>query len=105
VKTYAVEQEELKHSFLRSVKEAEDSDGAYISPHFLFYILVLAEHNFHFDDNPRRISDYNDIRITPSPYGLVLEKKLIFLNLFFSAFLFTWSLVIVLMISSHGPGL
>lgn len=28
VKTYADEQEELKHSFLRSVAEADDSDGA-----------------------------------------------------------------------------
>lgn len=41
VKTYADEQEELKHSFLRSVAEAEDSDGACTSLLLLFGILIL----------------------------------------------------------------
>jgi len=55
VKTYADEQEELKHSFLRSVEEAEDSDGACVSPLFHFYILIHAVHNCRCYANPLRV--------------------------------------------------
>lgn len=61
VKTYADEQEELKHSFLRSVAEAEDSDGALVL-HFFF--LHSYSHNYP-HDNPVKVSGYSDIRVGP----------------------------------------